>query len=67
MKVRVEDITFANGIIRIFMRRNKTDTLNEGSVCTVVEKGRAFNVRGFLEAYLKIGYQCYSIKFVDLI
>ena len=53
VRVRVEDITFIPEDIKIIMRHNKTNVFNEGSVCTVVEKGRAFNVRGFLEAYLK--------------
>ena len=35
------------------MRRHKTDVFNEGAVCTVVGKGRAFDVRGFLEEYFE--------------
>ena len=49
----MEDITICGGVIRIFMRKNKTDIFNEGSVCTIAEKGRAFDMREFLEAYLK--------------
>ena len=51
--MRVEDITFTQEGIEIFMRRHKTDVFNEGAVCTVVERGRAFDVRGFLEEYLE--------------
>ena len=53
VKVRVEDITFTQEGIEIFMRRHKTDVFNEGAVCTIVGRGRAFDVRGFLEEYLE--------------
>ena len=53
VKVRGEDITIYGGVIRIFMRKNRTDFFNGGSVCTSAERGRVVDVKEFLEAYLR--------------
>ena len=53
VRIRVEDVTISRGSIRIFMRKNKTDVYNEGSVCSMMVGGRAFDVRSFLEDYLR--------------
>ena len=39
--------------IRVFMRKNKTDVFNEGSVCSITLGGKAFNVKGFLDDYVR--------------
>ena len=53
LRIMVEDVTISKGRIRIFMRKNKTDIYNEGSVCSITIGGRAFDVKGFLEEYFR--------------
>ena len=52
VKVRGEDITIYGGVIRIFMWKNMTDFF-KWSKCTSAERGRAIDVKEFLEAYLR--------------
>ena len=53
IRIRVEDVTMYSDRIRVFMRKNKTDVLNEGSVCSITLGGKAFNVKGFLDDYVR--------------
>ena len=52
VKIRVEDVTYEDDNIHIFLRRQKTDVENEGSWCSIVGRGRAFNIMGFMEEYI---------------
>ena len=40
------------GKVEIFLRRHKTYVENEGAVCAMVPRGRAFDIRKFLEEYI---------------
>ena len=59
VKVRGEDITIYGGVIRIFIRKNRTDFFNGGSVCTSAERGRAIDVKAYLRGLgLQEGMLC---------
>ena len=53
LRIRFEDVTMYSDRIRVFMRKNKTDVFNEGSVCSITLGGKAFNVKGFLDDYVR--------------
>ena len=50
--IKVEDVQFLNGEIRFYLRRHKTDDLNEGSSFSVVEGGKGFNIKDCLMEYM---------------
>jgi hypothetical protein len=50
--VKVEDVLFMEGEIKFYLRRHKTDELNEGSSFSVVEGGRGFNIKECLVDYM---------------
>ena len=50
--VKVEDVLFMEGEIKFYLRRHKTDELNEGSSFSVVEGGRGFNIKECLVEYM---------------
>ena len=52
LKIRVEDVTHVDDNIHIYLRRQKTDVENEGSWCSIIGRGRAFDIIGFMEEYI---------------
>ena len=52
LRVRVEDVTWEEENVQVYLRRHKTDVENEGSQFSMVGRGRAFDIRGFLLEYL---------------
>ena len=52
VKIRVEDVTYEDDNIHIYHRRQKTKVENEGSWCSIVDRGRAFIIMGFMEEYI---------------
>ena len=50
--IKVEDVQFLKGEIKFYLRRHKTDGLNEGSSFSVVEGGRGFNIKECLVEYM---------------
>ena len=52
VKIRMEDVVYEDDNIHVYLRRQKTDVNNEGSWCSIVGRGRAFNIMGFMEEYI---------------
>jgi hypothetical protein len=50
--IRVKDVEFLEGVIKVYMKRHKTDGLNEGSSFSMVEGGRSFNIKACLREYM---------------
>ena len=51
-RVRVEDVSFKRDRVTVYMRKNKTDELNEGGSFSVDARGRGFSIQRFLEDYI---------------
>ena len=50
--IKVEDVQFMKGEIRFYLKRHKTDGLNEGSSFSMVEGGKGFNIKECLMEYM---------------
>ena len=51
-KVKVEDVVMTRDRITVFMRKSKTDELNEGASFTMEAGGRKFSIKKFLQHYI---------------
>ena len=52
-RVKVEDVVMARDIITVFMRKSKTDELNEGASFKMEAAGKKFSIREFLQSYIR--------------
>ena len=52
-RIKVEDVVMAGDIITVFMRKSKTDELNEGASFKMEAAGKKFSIREFLQRYIR--------------
>jgi integrase len=52
MRIKVGDVTWEGGKITLFMKKQKTDILNEGDSFTMAVGGKGFAIKEFLVRYM---------------
>ena len=52
-RVNVEDVVMSRDRITVFMRKSKTDVLNEGASFTMEAGGKRFSIKKFLQRYIR--------------
>ena len=52
-RVKVEDVVMSRDTITVFMRKSKTDELNEGASFKMEAAGKKFSIREFLQHYIR--------------